>query len=91
MIPKYVFFSYILSAKEGMELLGVSQTTFSGMMSDVGLAAAMRPKMEYTLLAPVNTAFNSEMLFLCLPNGCHFGNIQTHFELVTFLRTCQAK
>lgn len=47
-----------------MELLGVSQTTFSGMVSDVGLAAAMRPKMEYTLLAPVNTAFNSKMPFL---------------------------
>lgn len=73
-----------------MELLGASQTTFSGMVSDVGLAAAMRPKMEYTLLAPVNTAFNGEMPFLCLPNGGHVGRIQTHSELVTFLRTCQA-
>ncbi|XP_075887799.1 periostin isoform X2 [Nelusetta ayraudi] len=49
------------SAKEGMELLGASQSTFSDMVSELGLAAAMRPKMEYTLLAPVNTAFDSEL------------------------------
>lgn len=73
-------FASILSAKEGMELLGVSQSTFSGMVSDLGLAAAMRPKMEYTLLAPVNTAFNSEMPFLL--NSVEY--IQAHFELVTF-------
>lgn len=32
------------------------------MVSEVGLAAAMRPKTEYTILAPVNTAFSSELL-----------------------------
>lgn len=34
---------------------------FSNMVSELGLAAAMRPKMEYTILAPVNTAFSSEL------------------------------
>lgn len=34
---------------------------FSNMVSEVGLAAAMRPKTEYTILAPVNAAFNSEL------------------------------
>lgn len=50
----------IISAKNGMELLGVSQSTFSEMVSEMGLAAALGPKTEYTLLAPVNTAINSE-------------------------------
>lgn len=49
------------SAKEGLELIGDSQKTFSNMVSEVGLAAAMRPKTEYTILAPVNTAFSSEL------------------------------
>lgn len=49
------------SAKEGLELIGESQKTFSRMVSEVGLAAAMRPKTEYTILAPINTAFSSEL------------------------------
>lgn len=72
-----------------MELLGVSQSTFSSMVSDLGLAAAMRPKMEYTLLAPVNSAFTSKMPFLCLHSGDHFECTQTHIELVTLLWTSQ--
>lgn len=44
-----------------MELMGASQSTFSDMVSELGLAAAMGPKTEYTLLAPVNTAFTSEL------------------------------
>ncbi|CAG00436.1 unnamed protein product, partial [Tetraodon nigroviridis] len=49
------------AAKEGLELLGDSQMKFSNMVSEVGLAAAMRPKTEYTILAPVNTAFSNEV------------------------------
>lgn len=50
------------SAKEGMELIGESQSTFSDMVSELGLAAALGPKTEYTLLAPVNTAFTNEVM-----------------------------
>ncbi len=45
-----------------MELMGDSQSTFSDMVSELDLAAAMGPKTEYTLLAPVNTAFTSELI-----------------------------
>lgn len=44
-----------------MELMGASQRTFSNMVSQMGLAAAMGPKTEYTLLAPDNAAFTSEL------------------------------
>ncbi|XP_078121451.1 periostin-like isoform X3 [Sander vitreus] len=50
------------SAKDGMELMGDSQSTFTDMVSELGLAAAMGPKTEYTLLAPVNTAFTKEVM-----------------------------
>ncbi|XP_075958462.1 periostin isoform X2 [Anarhichas minor] len=50
------------SAKEGMELMGASQSTFSDMLSELGLSAAMGPKTEYTLLAPVNAAFTTEVM-----------------------------
>ncbi|XP_029957373.1 periostin isoform X2 [Salarias fasciatus] len=50
------------SAKEVMELVGESQTTFSDMMSELGLAAALGPKTEYTLLAPVNNVFTDEVM-----------------------------
>ncbi|XP_041807599.1 periostin isoform X1 [Chelmon rostratus] len=50
------------SAKEGMDLMGSSQSTFSDMVSELGLAAAMGPKTEYTLLAPVNAAFTNEVM-----------------------------
>lgn len=43
-----------------MELMGDSQSTFNDMVSELGLAAAIGPKTEYTLLAPVNGAFTSE-------------------------------
>uniref|UniRef100_UPI0037E72799 periostin-like isoform X1 n=1 Tax=Semicossyphus pulcher TaxID=241346 RepID=UPI0037E72799 len=49
------------SAKEVMELVGETQSTFSEMVSELGLAAALGPKTEYTLLAPVNTAFTKEV------------------------------
>uniref|UniRef100_A0A667YS29 Periostin n=1 Tax=Myripristis murdjan TaxID=586833 RepID=A0A667YS29_9TELE len=45
------------SAKDVMDLVSESQSTFSDMVSELGLAAAMGPKTEYTLLAPLNSAF----------------------------------
>lgn len=43
-----------------MELVGSSQSTFGDMVSELGLAAEMRQDSEYTLLAPLNDAFNGE-------------------------------
>lgn len=48
------------TAKEVMELMGDSQSTFNDMLSELDLAAALGAKTEYTLLAPVNSAFSSE-------------------------------
>uniref|UniRef100_A0A8C4E157 Periostin, osteoblast specific factor a n=1 Tax=Dicentrarchus labrax TaxID=13489 RepID=A0A8C4E157_DICLA len=50
------------SAKEGKELLGDLQSTFSDMVSELGLASLLGPKTEYTLLAPVNAAFTTEVM-----------------------------
>ncbi|XP_066517042.1 periostin, osteoblast specific factor b isoform X2 [Hoplias malabaricus] len=50
------------AAKQVMELVGSSQATFGDMVSELGLAAAMRPKAEYTLLAPLNAAFTDEVM-----------------------------
>ncbi|XP_026228407.1 periostin isoform X3 [Anabas testudineus] len=50
------------SAKEVMELMGDSQATFTDMVSELGLAAAIGPKTEYTLLAPVNAAFTDKVM-----------------------------
>ncbi|XP_027016429.1 periostin, osteoblast specific factor b isoform X2 [Tachysurus fulvidraco] len=50
------------SAKQVMELIDQSQSTFGDMVSELGLAAAMRPQAEYTLLAPLNAAFSDEVL-----------------------------
>uniref|UniRef100_A0A3B4ULN4 Periostin n=1 Tax=Seriola dumerili TaxID=41447 RepID=A0A3B4ULN4_SERDU len=50
------------AAKEVMELMGDSQSTFNDMVSELGLAAALGPQTEYTLLAPVNTAFTKEVM-----------------------------
>ncbi|KAJ7997483.1 hypothetical protein DPEC_G00229480 [Dallia pectoralis] len=50
------------SAKEVMELVGDSQSTFSDMVSELGLSAAMRPATEYTVLAPHNHAFSNDDL-----------------------------
>uniref|UniRef100_A0A673XW75 Periostin-like n=1 Tax=Salmo trutta TaxID=8032 RepID=A0A673XW75_SALTR len=52
------------SAKEVMELVGESQSTFRDMVSELGLSAAMKPETEYTLLAPLNTAFSDEVMSL---------------------------
>lgn len=55
-----MFMSFV--AKEVMELMGKSQSTFTDMVSELGLAAALGPKTEYTLLAPLNAAFTSELI-----------------------------
>lgn len=41
-----------------MELVGDSQSAFRDMVAKLGLSTAMRPKTDYTLLAPLNVAFN---------------------------------
>ncbi|KAG8452764.1 hypothetical protein GDO86_004523, partial [Hymenochirus boettgeri] len=50
------------SAKQVLELAGSQQTTFVDLMAQMGLAAALRPEAEYTLLAPLNNAFSDETL-----------------------------
>ncbi|XP_069576801.1 periostin isoform X2 [Brachyistius frenatus] len=50
------------SAKDVMELIGDSQSTFNDMVSELGLAAAIGPKTQYTLLAPLNAAFTNEVM-----------------------------
>ncbi|CAN9501852.1 unnamed protein product [Ophioblennius macclurei] len=50
------------SAKEVMELVGESQSTFSDMISELDLAAALGPKTEYSILAPVNAVFTNEVM-----------------------------
>lgn len=59
-IPSMLCICDIISAKSGLELLGASQSKFNDMMFEMGLSAALGPKTEYTLLAPVDTAINSE-------------------------------
>ncbi|XP_035536087.1 periostin, osteoblast specific factor b isoform X1 [Morone saxatilis] len=50
------------SAKQVMELVGSSQSTFGDMVSELGLSASMMADAEYTLLAPLNVAFNDEVM-----------------------------
>uniref|UniRef100_A0AAV2J8E3 FAS1 domain-containing protein n=1 Tax=Knipowitschia caucasica TaxID=637954 RepID=A0AAV2J8E3_KNICA len=50
------------SAKQVLELVGSSQSTFGDMVSELGLSAAMRPEAEYTLLALTNSAFTDEVM-----------------------------
>ncbi|XP_056140364.1 periostin-like isoform X2 [Lampris incognitus] len=49
-------------AKEVLELVGESQSTFSDMVSELGLSALLGPQTEYTLLAPLNTAFTDKVM-----------------------------
>lgn len=61
-----------VTAKQVIELAGNQQTTFTDLVAQLGLASALRPDGEYTLLAPVNNAFSgmywtlSFLLFLPL-------------------------
>ncbi|TSX58285.1 Periostin [Bagarius yarrelli] len=50
------------SAKQVIELVGDSQRMFGDMVSEMGLAAAMKPETEYTLLAPLNSVFTNEIM-----------------------------
>ncbi|XP_015270287.1 PREDICTED: periostin isoform X1 [Gekko japonicus] len=50
------------SAKQVIELGGPQQATFTDLVGQLGLAAALRPEEEYTLLAPVNGAFSEDTL-----------------------------
>ncbi|XP_077202362.1 periostin isoform X2 [Paroedura picta] len=50
------------SAKQVLELGGPQQATFTDLVGQLGLAAALKPEEEYTLLAPVNGAFSEDTL-----------------------------
>ncbi|KAF1394289.1 hypothetical protein PFLUV_G00024980 [Perca fluviatilis] len=50
------------SAKQVMELVGSSLSTFGDMVSELGLSADMMSDAEYTLLAPLNAVFNDEVM-----------------------------
>lgn len=58
---RHIFFVLFMSAKEVKSLLETSQSTFSSKLSELGLAESLGPKTEYTLLAPFNNAFTSEL------------------------------
>ncbi|XP_048840084.1 periostin-like isoform X2 [Brienomyrus brachyistius] len=50
------------SAKLVIELIGQSQSVFGDLVSQTGLAAAMKPDVEYTALAPLNGVFTDEVM-----------------------------
>lgn len=56
MLLFFCIFCTIL-AKQVMELVGDSQSTFRDMVAQLGLSTAMKSKADYTLLAPLNVAF----------------------------------
>ncbi|XP_047235067.1 periostin-like [Girardinichthys multiradiatus] len=49
------------SAKEVRELMGNSQSTFSDLVSEMGLTGSLGLDTQYTLLAPKNAAFADEV------------------------------
>jgi len=57
MLLTYCTYLLLWTAKEVMELVGSTQSVFTDMVAELGLSAALGPETEYTLLAPVNTAF----------------------------------
>ncbi|KAK2846735.1 hypothetical protein Q5P01_009734 [Channa striata] len=50
------------SAKGVMELMGGSLSTFTDMVSELGLSTEMSSDAEYTLLAPLNSVFTTEVM-----------------------------
>ncbi|KAF0038650.1 hypothetical protein F2P81_009134 [Scophthalmus maximus] len=74
------------SAKEVMELVGESQSTFNDMVSELGLAAAMRPQTEYTLLAPLNAAFTKNA---CMVRGSKEGSNGALHLMNTLIRPAE--
>uniref|UniRef100_A0A8C7ZZQ7 Periostin, osteoblast specific factor b n=1 Tax=Oryzias sinensis TaxID=183150 RepID=A0A8C7ZZQ7_9TELE len=49
------------SAKQVMELLGSSQSTFGDMISELGISTSMASDAEYTFLAPLNDVFTDDL------------------------------
>lgn len=54
-----VFLPFLAKLVE--ELVGESQSVFGDLVSQTGLAAAMKPDVEYTALAPLNGVFTGEL------------------------------
>ncbi|KAM4546539.1 periostin-like [Fundulus diaphanus] len=50
------------SAKEVRELMGNSQSTFSDLVSEMGLTGSLSSETQYTLLAPLNYVFTEEVM-----------------------------
>uniref|UniRef100_A0A8C6NYW5 Periostin, osteoblast specific factor b n=1 Tax=Nothobranchius furzeri TaxID=105023 RepID=A0A8C6NYW5_NOTFU len=50
------------SAKQVMDLLGGSLSTFGDMVAELGITTEMMADAEYTLLAPLNAAFTDEVM-----------------------------
>uniref|UniRef100_A0A3P9P7D6 Periostin n=1 Tax=Poecilia reticulata TaxID=8081 RepID=A0A3P9P7D6_POERE len=50
------------SAKEVMELVGKSQSTFGDLVSEMGLTSSLSSDTQYTLLAPLNAVFTDEVM-----------------------------
>lgn len=50
----------LFEAKQVMELLGSSQSTFGDMISELGISTSMASDAEYTFLAPLNDVFTGE-------------------------------
>lgn len=52
------FLSPLFAAKQVIELGGSQQTTFTDLVTQLGLASSLRPEGQYTLLVPQNRAFS---------------------------------
>lgn len=50
--------SPLFAAKQVIELGGAQQTTFTDLVTQLGLASSLRPEGQYTLLVPQNRAFS---------------------------------
>ncbi|XP_043548037.1 periostin-like isoform X1 [Chiloscyllium plagiosum] len=52
------------AAMQVLELTNGKQTTFYDLMKETGISAALAENKEYTILAPMNDAFNAEVMGL---------------------------
>ncbi|KAF6716265.1 Periostin [Oryzias melastigma] len=52
------------SAKDAIELMGKSQSSFKNFISEQGIVSALKPNLEYTFLAPPNEVLEAEMTSL---------------------------
>jgi len=55
---KISLLSLLFAAKQVIELGGAQQTTFTDLVTQLGLASSLRPEGQYTLLVPQNRAFS---------------------------------